>query len=277
MSRCRRSVRIAFSIPLILRIVAPVQPVVGEERAHTSQQLDRNDPASGAGPLTRAATLAAIRLASEVEPTAIASESATPNNSDWSRVARITDGEIILSLRGSPREASPESPSRKRTIVPGTVSQSGMTVINLIDPAIPSELKKALAFAASQHPEYFTEGTRRGAVRLGRHARLENGTVLMDDGKAFELESLIERIDRNDVAEVSRVHRATKVGAGWGALLGEGIAVAEMFARCGTNWSTTSCGNLAGLQLLVYPIWGALAGAALGAATEITTVVYRAP
>jgi hypothetical protein len=108
---------------------------------------------------------------------------------------------------------------------------------------------------------------------------MENGTVFVDDRRVINVESVIERIDRTDVAEISRVHRATKKAAGWGALLGGGIAVAEVFARCGTHWNTEtdSCGNLTDVVLFAYPVLGAVIGAVVGAANETTTVMYRAP
>jgi hypothetical protein len=154
-----------------------------------------------------------------------------------------------------------------------------LTVLDLTDPTIPAAVREALIEAASAHPECFTGATLGCNVRLNKRVRLEDGTVFLGDRIAIELKSVIERIDRNDIAEISRVHRATKKGAGWGAVLGEGIALAVVFARCGTHWNTEtdSCGNLTGVVLLAYPVMGTLIGAAVGAANETTTVVYRAP
>lgn len=234
-------------------------------------------------PLARSIERAAARSAATLTPAVeVGGGDSRPDpeiRSDWSRVMRLEDDDIVVSLRDSSLGGRHGTPSGKRTLVRGTVSPTGLTVLNLTDSSIPREARKALMEAASVHPEYFAPGAERGNVRLNKHVRLDGGAVLVDDRKAAELEHVIERIDRRNVTEISRVHRATKKDMGWGAIAGEGIALAEVFARCGTHWNneTSSCGNLTGVVLFAYPVLGVMIGAAIGAATDTTTLVYRAP
>ena len=239
-------------------------------------------PAQTDTPLARSIAREAAHAAATLRPTTEvdrAPRAETDRQSDWSRVSRLEGDDIVLSLRGSPVRTLEGSPSGRRTVVRGTVTETGLTVLNLTDPSMPRKVRGTLMQMASAHPEYFGEQGQNASVRLNRYVRLEAGAVLIDNRPAAELQHVIERIDRNDVAEISRVHRNAGKGAMWGALVGEGIAVAEVFVRCGTHWNTetSSCGNLTGIGLVVYPLWGSLIGAAIGAANETTTVVYRAP
>ena len=87
------------------------------------------------------------------------------------------------------------------------------------------------------------------------------------------------RIDRHDVAEISRVHRNAAKGAGWGVLVGAGAGLATTFASCGTHWNTesSSCGNLSGVGLVIFPVLGAFTGALVGNFNYTAALVYRAP
>ena len=231
-----------------------------------------------AGPIARSIERAAARAtATPSAPVGFGGE--RRGQSDWTRVARLDADEIVVSLRGCPAATLDGSPSGRRTLVRGSVTDSGLTVLNLNDRTISREAKGALMRAASTHPEYFTVQALSGSVRLNKRVRFEAGAVLVDDRQAVDLAQVIERIERDTVAEISRVHRATGKGAMVGVIAGAGVGLIQVFAACGTHWNTetSTCGNLTGAALIVYPLWGALIGTGIGAATTTTTVVYRAP
>ena len=233
------------------------------------------------GPLARSIARAAVEYVAACPISERESEphSDGSNQSDWSRVGALDGSDIVLTLKGFPRQTLSGSRSGRRTVVRGTVSQTALMVLNLTDDAIPSRAKGALAHAASAHPEYFASPPRGANVRLSNHVRLEAGGVLVDNRKVVELDQVIERVDRSDVAEIARVHRAGKQGTLWGLLVGVGVGAAAVFAACGTNWTqeTTSCGNLAPVVPFLYGQLGMVIGAGIGFSIETSTVVYRAP
>ena len=118
-------------------------------------------------PLARSIAREAVRAATTLSTSVVADGKPQAGRSNWSRVEQIED-DIVMSLRGSHMTLD-GSPSGRRTIVRGTVSATGLMVINLTDPTIPSAVRKTLADVASTHPRYFTDGTRRGSVRLNKH------------------------------------------------------------------------------------------------------------
>ena len=255
-------------------IVCSALPVTTQAQVEAPGLSEFRSPALMAGPLALAMTREALRLAAEdLTPSAVdgVRQGGKSGRSDWSRVRRLGGEEIILTVHGSP--------PGKRYVVRDTVDEFGLTVLNLTDPAIPAAVTNVLADAAWWHADYFAKAQQGGSYRLNKHVRLAAGGVFEDDRRMVELEQVVERVARNSVAEISLVHRATKRGMAWGALIGGAAGVAIVMGQCGTHWNqeTSSCGNLTGLWLVLGPGMGIGIGSGLGATSKISTVVYRAP
>ena len=218
-------------------------------------------------PLARSIERAAARAAT-TRPAAIKPQPAANSQSDWSRVKSLEAHDIVLSLRGAPSRTLRGSPSGKRVVVRGSVTQTGLAVLNLTDPSIPREAKGSLEYAASAHPEVFTQQTPGKVVRLSKWVRVEAGGVFLDDRRVVELDHVIERIERDEVAEISRVDRVAGQGAMWGLLAGAGIG-----AAIGSSGGADGVALGAG----VFSCLGLVMGTVVGAANETATVVYRAP
>jgi hypothetical protein len=193
------------------------------------------------------------------------------SDSDWSRVREIEGEEITLTLNGMPAVT--------RYIVADSVSDSGLTVLNLTDPRLPAQARDALASAAWWHSECFLRPLPPGGIRLNRHVQVEAGSVFLDGNKVIDLADIVEQVARPRVAQISYRHRAAKRGLVVGVLVGAVVGVAIMTLDCGVHWNTetASCGEWTGTWVFAGPAFGAGLGAAIGSAFKVTTVVYRAP
>jgi hypothetical protein len=193
------------------------------------------------------------------------------SESDWSRVREIEGEEITLTLNGMP--------AVRRYIVADSVSDSGLTVLNLTDPRLPAQARDALASAAWWHSECFLRPLPSGGLGLDHHVRIDAGSVFLDGNKVIALADIVEQVARTRVAEISYEHHAAKRGVVLGVLAGAAAGVGIVMAHCGTHWNTEtpSCSNLIGAWVLLAPGFGAGIGAAIGAGVKVTTVMYRAP
>jgi len=267
-------VKAALSLTLILALMTSALMVTTQAQVKGPGVFELRGSAPMAGPLARAMTREAVRLAAEdLTPSAVdgVRQGGKSRCSDWSRVRGLEGEEIILTVYGS-------LPG-KRYVVRATVDEFGLTVLNLTDPAIPAAATNVLADAAWWHADYFGKAQKGGSFRLNKHVRLAAGGVFVDDRKVVELEQVVEPVARNSVAEISLVHTAIKRGIGWGALIGGVTGLAIVMGQCGTHWNqeTSSCGNLTGLWLFLGPGMGIGIGSGIGATFKISTVVYRAP
>jgi hypothetical protein len=192
-----------------------------------------------------------------------------PKESDWSRVAGL---ERISTIRITLKGGRPVN----RDFV--MADESELVSLHLTDSTLPRQVRRALRNLALDRPIDLFKVSHGQSLIEGR-VRLGPDGVFLDGRKIVALEQAVERAARNDIAEISWVHRATPRGFGWGALIGAGIGLAVTFAACGTNWSqeTSSCSNLTPILVFVGPLYGTLIGGAVGAGSKISTVVYRAP
>ena len=159
-----------------------------------------------AGPIARAIGRDTVPLSAvqHDEPTDI-----------WSQVHKLEPGtEITVTVRGSQ--------AGKRNFV--SADASGVTVLNLAEPALPVVAARVLHDLASKHPGYFiVAGTRRFA---DRQVRVGPDGVFFEDQKVAELGQIVERIAQRDVVEIAgRLPHlnALKKGAIIGASVGGGI------------------------------------------------------
>lgn len=251
-----------LSLTLIAALVASAVPVAGQG------QRD-NTPA---GPIQRAATRAAFRLATDVSsPPASDAGRKERRQADWSHVRGVEGAEVMLTVYGAP--------PGKRYVVRGTVNDAGLTVLNLTEPQISGHVRNAMADLATKRPDYLRLARLGRTVELNRRVRLASGGVFLDDRRVIELEQVVQDVTRISVAEIVRVHSATSQGMGWGALAGVSLGLAAVLGSCGFDWNheTDSCGNLSGALPFFGAFWGFAIGGVVGANSRTSTVIYRGP
>ena len=251
----------ALSLTLILALMASARPVTAQER------IDRT-----AGPISRAMTLEAVRLAAE--PTVVDAEQAAgaSTNGDWSHVRKLEPGtEITVTANGSQ--------SGKRYVL--SIDESAITVLNLANPSLPVAATEVLRDLASHNPGHFIDAQKGGTTfLLDKNVRLGSEGVFLADQKIADLGQIVERTRRTDVVEIRRAP-ARRHPAAWGALVGGaagviGMAIASHGSLCGSD------GCIAGDLMAVFGAIGAGAGAGIGAAIgafhrQTEEVIYRAP
>jgi hypothetical protein len=253
-------------------LLVPVGFVALAIGSATAQTIDQQQVSSliTSGPLTRAAAREVTRLA-DAGSLSANGRPGQSRRSEWSRVRDIEGEPILLTVTGLPRG--------KRYLLRGSVDEFGLTVLIPPGDTIPATVEDALVRTASTHPEYFDQAQQGASFTLNRHVRLGPDGVSLDGRRVGQISDFVERIDRNRVVEISRLHRATARGVKWGALTGGVLGAAVVFSQCGTNWSreTATCRNLTPLYLFVLPVYGLGIGSLVGATFQISTVVYRAP
>jgi hypothetical protein len=250
----------ALSLTLVAALITSALPVTAQER------IDRT-----AGPIRRAITLEAVRLATEPAVVDAAQPAGVATNADWSRVRKLTPGtEITVTASGS-------QPGKRDVL---SADESGLTVLNLDYPTLPADASKVLRDVASHNPAHFTDAQKGGTFLLDKHVRLESDGVFVADQKVADLGQIVERTRRTEVVEIRR-ESARRHPAAWGALVGAAagvaaVAVASSGSLCGSD------GCIGGVLMALFGAIGAGAGAGIGAAigashpkTEET--IYRAP
>ena len=248
----------AIAATLIICLVGAALPMAAQEQTHQA-----------AGPLARAITREAVRLATESTSSSVL-QIAEPN-SNWSRASKLAPGtEIVVTVRTS-------QPGKRYFV---QADESELTVLNLSNPTLPAAATRVLRDIASNHREYF-ERAEKGGTFLLDNVRLVPDGVFVADRKVADLGQIIEAIARNDVVEI-RGAGTTRggsvagavIGAGGGFLLGAVLAVNLEFKQCGG-----SCNDERALQVLSLvglPIAGGVLGYhAFGHKTQ--DVIYHAP
>lgn len=191
------------------------------------------------------------------------------NLSNWAVVAALEPGtEVIVTLPGL-------QPERRYVV---HADEYGLTALNVSSPALPPDARSALIDAASDNPDSFEKALRGEAIRVNRHVRFANRSVVVDDREALDVSAIVDDIDRGSVVEVRLVDRAVKRGAGWGAVAGVAVGTAAVFLNCGAHWDreTPTCRNLTGIMIPFATGIGTGVGAAVGAGSRISTTIYRA-
>ena len=172
----------ALSLTLAVSLVASALPVTAQEQEQTERpgSFDLRGPAPTARPLARAMSREAVRLAAEgLTPSAADTVQHRDGPADaWLRVRALEPGtEITLTVTGSP--------PGKRSVV--RTDESGLTVLNVTDPAIPAAVAGMLIVTTQDHPDYFGEAQQGGTFRLNRRVRLAPDGVFLDDRRVVEL------------------------------------------------------------------------------------------
>ena len=267
----------ALSLALIAGFATMALPVAAQEPAATREVFDlRHGLASQgpAGPLARAVTREAVRLAADgASPAAEAVQAGKRSGtSDWSRVGTLARGtEIIVTVKGS-------TPVRRYLIA---ADESGLTILNLAAVGLQFTAARVLRDMASHHPEDL-QAAQTGKTVDQESVRVAPDGVFLAGGKVADLGQVVENIARTDVAEIntlptpfwSSVHRHAKIGLGVGAVVGLVAGLSSRSYECGSGCVPAFglVGGLMGAEI------GAFNGAVLGAIThKIQHVIYRAP
>jgi hypothetical protein len=268
----------ALSLTLIVcLVVASALPVTTQAQVEGPGVFDLRGPAPVAGPLARAMTREAVRLAATArEPTTSVTEDVQQGGksgrSDWSRGGTLEPGtEIILAVCGSP--------PGKRYVV--SADESRLAVLNVTDPAIPHAVAGVLIDTTWDHPDDFGKAQQGGTFRLNRHVRLAPDGVFLDDRRVVELGQVVEQVERDGVAEVSELGRATRRGVKWGSLIGTGagltIGLLIQIPYCRQHSCDSQGGLITPLITMLSAGIGTGLGALIGAGYRTQDVIYRAP
>ena len=271
----------ALSLTLILTLVMSALPVTAQQKVTSLEP---------AGPLGRAVTREAVRLAAAGESTSSSGEAVQQGGklarSDWSRVRKLAPGtEIVVTVNGS-------SPAQRYFVA---AEESDLTVLNVTEPTLPANVGDVLRDVASNHPEYLLAVRQRGMFVLPKDVRMVPDGVFVADRKVADLRQVVESIARTDIVEIasavtttgtrgsriwSSVGRHARIGAGVGAVLGALLGIAagsdSQCRDCIPTGASVAAGALvgAGMGLEI----GAINGAVLGAFTGKThNVIYHRP
>jgi hypothetical protein len=237
----------ALSLTLIASLLGSALPVAAQDRMEST-----------AGPIARAVAREAVRLATEPAWSGIQQASGTAE-SDWSRVRKLAAGtEAVVTVKGS-------QPGQRYFV---RADESDLTVLNLTDPTLPRAAMRVLPDMASNHPEYFT--AQKGAF-VDKEVRVGPDGVFVADRKVADLGQIVERIARNDVAEIRGPVRVR--GSVHGAILGSLLLGSSFGLAFGTSASSAALGwsLLTGLTVV---------GGFLGyrvSSHKAEGVIYRAP
>jgi hypothetical protein len=248
----------ALSLTLVLALMTSALPLTAQER------IDR----TAAGPISRAMTLDAVRLAAEPAAVDAGQRAGKSTNADWSRVRKLEPGtEITVTANGS-------QPSKRNVL---SADEAGITVLNLADPTLPAAGREVLRDVASTHPEYFPAAKQGRQFILEKSVRMGPDGVFVADLRVAGLDQIAQTLARTDVVEID-----AKIGSAGHKTLGTVLGVfggAFLGMLCkGTGIGSGDSPGL-GCAYLLAPI-GAVAGGLAGryAFTRKTEVViYRAP
>jgi hypothetical protein len=192
--------------------------------------------------------------------------------SDWWRVRALEPGiEISVTVCGS-------HPGQRYVV---SADESRLTVLNVTDPAIPPAVAGVLIDTSWGHPDDFGKAQQGGTFRLNRHVRLAPDGVFLDDRRVVGLGRVVEQVDRDGVAEISELGRATRRGVKWGSLIGTGVGLTIglliQIPYCRQHACDSQGGLITPLITMLSGGIGTGLGALIGAGYRIQDVIYRAP
>jgi hypothetical protein len=247
-------IKATILLALVLAVVVSTRPVKAQE---TGRALEPD------GPLARAITRESVRLGLAPEGGSV--------DVEWSRVRRLEPvREITVTLRSSQ--------AVERYFV--SADDSGLTVLNLTDPALPAEAGRALREMASQHREYL-EGAAKGGTFLLDNLRLASDGVFVADRKVADLQHVVETNARKEVAEIRIRQKGRGVWGHLGPLGGYFVGAMSGGAVAGfTCQATLGRDRCDSGAFLIGALMGGIAGGVYGflaANRETEDVIYRAP
>ena len=243
-----------FALTLALTMVASALPLTAEEPVR-SLEPD--------GSLARAITREGVRLARAPQ--------GGSTDVEWSRVRRLAPGtEIRVTIRGS----------QAANVYFVSADDSGLTGLDLTDPALPVASARVLRDIASQHPEYIGSAAKGGTV-LVNSVRLTPAGVFVADRKVADLQHLVATSARQEIVEINTRQKGRGIWGHLGPLGGyfagaiAGGYVAGFACRAAVGRDRCDTG-----PFLTGMLVGGIAGAGYGfqaAHRETQDVIYRAP
>lgn len=270
----------ALSLILVVCLVASALPATAQGQTTTPESLNLRYPSSQGtvGPIARAATREAIRLADAGELTSSSGEavqqSGKPAESNWSRARELEPGtEIAVTVKGS-------LPGPRYFVA---LDESYLTVLNLADPAMPAAATRVLVDAASEHPLHFVVAQQGGTFLLDENVRLTPDGIFLGDRKVAELEQIVVQIVRDSVAEISVLERRLgKRATGWGAVIGAGAGFVTGLLGGISYCERHLCDQFPPIVIgVLYGVAGGGIGTGIGAVATASRktldVIYRAP
>jgi len=244
--------------------VSAVPRVADAEEQRGSFLLAARGEQPALGPIRSSAIREAVRLAAD--------QLSEPVASDWSRVRELAAGtEITVTIQG--RTAG------RRSFI--AADGSGLTVLNIDGPRLPSGARRALVDLASNHPEFLVRAKTGGTVLLDDHVRLTPDGLFMAGRRVVDL-GAVETIARGDVAEIARCATVNRGPAAAGAIAGglagvvAGWHLTRVLAMSPCHGSCTTNEGLIGVSLVGLPIAGGWLGYH-ALAHKAEAVIYRAP
>jgi hypothetical protein len=218
------------------------------------------------GTLSRAIAREVGRLAVQTDQD-VTSTRATSASGDWSRVLALTPGrEIILTTDRLAR-------SKQRLL---SADHTGLTILNVSDPALSKQVRDQLVRTAERHPACFAEADRGSQFVLDKGVLLGPIGVFQNERRIIAVADILERVPRDKVVELTVVRkhigqharRGLLIGAAAGAMVG-----AIGASTCGPDTEPGYCnvGGMAAAGILL----GGLAGLEYG--TIIGIIIPRSP
>jgi len=199
-------------------------PASAQEPAARPSSSDWRHPAPLSAPPIEDLTRQAMRLAAAIGDSSTTQPRDTSEQSQWARVRRVTPGTAVVVAVATAGGIDATDQILRRIFL--SADDSGLTLLNLTQPALPAAAARSLREIAAQHPG-FLEGAARGGVYVIGHVRLNGAGVFMADRKVADLGDVVETRSRQDVVAIQTRERGR--GA-WGRLgpLG-GYFVGAMF------------------------------------------------
>jgi hypothetical protein len=166
--------RSLMSFSLVCFLIASALPA-------TAQPISAEDGPIGRSIVREAARFASVQSGNLVDP-------------EWSRASQLSPGtELVVSVSGVRRA--------QRFFISG--DDSGLTVLNLGDPALSAAARDALRELAATHPEHLLAAQRGERFELGKKVRLGPDGVFVAEEKEADLARLVERYERPHVREIA--------------------------------------------------------------------------
>jgi hypothetical protein len=199
-----------LSVALILILATSTGSLAAEKPLSPSLAVEKQlSPRDAAGPLARAITREAVRLATTPQ-------ASQPSFDSWHNLT--AGAEVLLTIRTESSDAI------LRTYV--SAEESRVTFLDLTDPELSPETAQVLRVMARSHPDYLSQARQRtshyGAMRVGPDG------IFLGSQKVATLDRVVQEIERDQIVAVREV--VTPKGKGFPAIAKIAIGVGIAFA-----------------------------------------------
>lgn len=200
------------------------------------------------GPLMRAARASLAAEQAKMPPPRSAK-----SRTDWAPVVRLAPGkEITLTLKGG-------LPARYRLL---TADTEQVTVLDVSDPKLPDDVRKALVTTAKAGPLSLLVA-RTGELQLPRGVRATPDGIFLAEQRVAEVGAIVRSVPRPQVADVRVRRKHIGTHSRRGLLLGAAIGAA-IGALYGASSEYDDALPLAGFGAVVGGVYGLEFGTVAG-------------